>query len=39
MFCPSHQVPKMPERRERRVVLRGGTVVDSTGERRADVVV
>jgi dihydroorotase len=29
----------MPERRERRVVLRGGTVVDSTGERRADVVV
>ncbi|MGO9343992.1 MAG: dihydroorotase [Acidimicrobiales bacterium] len=29
----------MPERRERPVVLRGGTVVDSTGERRADVVV
>ncbi len=29
----------MPERRERRVVLRGGTVIDSTGERRADVVI
>lgn len=29
----------MPERRERRVVVRGGTVVDPTGERRADVVI
>ena len=29
----------MPERRERPIVLRGGTVIDSTGERRADVVV
>ncbi len=33
------EMSKMPERRERPVVLRGGTVVDSTGERRADVVV
>ena len=29
----------MPERRPRPVVLRGGTVVDATGERRADVVI
>jgi dihydroorotase len=29
----------VPERRERTVVLRGGTVIDSNGERRADVVI
>ena len=29
----------MPERRPRPVVLRGGTVIDETGERRADVVI
>jgi dihydroorotase len=29
----------MPERRPRPVVLRGGTVLDATGERRADVVI
>ncbi|MFZ0664760.1 MAG: dihydroorotase, partial [Acidimicrobiales bacterium] len=29
----------MPDRRARPVVLRGGTVIDSTGERRADVVI
>lgn len=29
----------MPERRPRPVVLRGGTVIDATGERRADVVI
>ena len=30
---------EVPERRERPVVVRGGTVIDSTGERRADVVI